>query len=122
MRQGSFWRRRARSFAGAGTGLLHLLRHENSIHLHLVATVLVVLLGLWCGIGRGEWLVLVLAISLVWTAEACNTALELLADRISQEEDALLGKAKDCAAAAVLLSVCGALILGALVFLPYLTP
>ena len=47
-----------------------------------------------------------------------NTAVELLADRITTEEDIAIKYEKDAAAAAVLLSAIAAAIIGALIFLP----
>ena len=67
-----------------------------------------------------EWLGLLLAIGLVWTAEAFNTALEVLADRVCKEDDLLIKRAKDVAGAAVLLSSCTAVAVAVVVFLPYL--
>jgi diacylglycerol kinase len=49
-----------------------------------------------------------------------NSAVEYLADRISREQDPLIGKAKDIAAAAVLWSSIGTFIIGLLIFLPKL--
>jgi diacylglycerol kinase (ATP) len=54
----------------------------------------------------------------VWTAEALNTALELLADVASPEFHPLVEKAKDVAAGAVLISAIGSVIIGLLVFGP----
>ena len=54
----------------------------------------------------------------VWTAEALNTALELLADVASPEFHPLVEKAKDVAAGAVLISAIGSVIIGLLVLGP----
>ena len=72
------------------------------------------------GISAGEWRAVILAIALVWTAEALNTALELLCDVASPEFHPLIQKGKDIAAAAVLLSSIGAAVIGLLVFGPRL--
>jgi len=48
-----------------------------------------------------------------------NTALEVLADAVSKKPNALIAKAKDVAAGAVLLTAIGAAVIGALVFYPY---
>jgi diacylglycerol kinase len=67
-----------------------------------------------------EWCALVSAIALVWAAEALNTAVELLTDLVQPERHPLAGRAKDAAAAGVLLASIGAAVIGALVFLPRL--
>ena len=61
----------------------------------------------------------ILAISLVWTAEALNTAFEFLADAASPEFHPLVRNAKDVAAGAVLITAIGAVIIGCIVFWPY---
>jgi len=51
-----------------------------------------------------QWVVLLLLIAIVWIAEALNTAVEYLCDRVTTEQDPLIGKSKDVAAAGVLLA------------------
>jgi diacylglycerol kinase (ATP) len=114
----SFWRSRAASFRHAWRGLRLLVRTQANARLHLAATVLVVIAGLVLRVSRGEWGLLALASGLVWAAEALNTAVELLADRVSMEHDARLGRVKDLAAAAVLLAAIAAVVVGAVVFVP----
>jgi len=58
--------------------------------------------------------------TLVWMAEAFNTAIETLCDVVCPEEDSRIKKAKDVAAGSVLISTIGALAVGCLVFLPRL--
>ena len=67
-----------------------------------------------------EWLWVVAAVGWVWSAEAFNTAIERLADAVTQERDARIGAAKDVAAAGVLISSIGALTIGIVLFLPRL--
>lgn len=111
---------RLRSFAYAWAGLGVLLRTQHNAWIHAVATVLVIGVALYVGVNAYEWLWLVLAMALVWMAEAFNTALELLADAITREQHPLIGRAKDVAAGAVLIAALGALIIGALVLGPHL--
>jgi diacylglycerol kinase len=61
-----------------------------------------------------------LCIALVLALEAVNSAIEYLADKISPEQDPLIGKAKDIAAGAVLIAAIGAAIIGSLIFIPKL--
>jgi len=56
----------------------------------------------------------------VWSAEAMNTAFEFLADAASPGFPPLVKHAKDVAAGAVLLAAIGAVVIGLLVFAPYL--
>lgn len=57
------------------------------------------------------------AIGSVLAAEAINTAIEKLADFISPSHQVLIGKAKDLAAAVLILSTC-AFIIGGIIFIP----
>ncbi len=57
---------------------------------------------------------------MVITAELLNAAIERLADRITREEDPLIGQAKDLGAGAVLITALSALVVGLLIFLPHL--
>jgi len=85
-----------------------------------LATLAVLALGMGLGINRVDWVLLTVAIAMVWIAETSNTALEFLADEVSLEHRERIGKAKDLAAAAVLISALASVVIGALVFLPYL--
>ena len=76
--------------------------------------------GFLFGITKLEWCLIALAISAVWTAEALNTAFEFLADAATPEFHPLVQKSKDIAAAAVLLSAIGSMVIGVLIFGPRL--
>lgn len=52
-------------------------------------------------------------------AEAFNTAIEKLADRVTCERDPLIGAAKDVAAGAVLLFAIASVAVGLIVFIPH---
>jgi len=110
---------RLRSVVVAGRGALLMLRSQHNAWIHAVATAGVVGLGLWFRVTAAQWCALILAMMAVWTAEALNTALELLADVASPEFHPLVGKAKDVAAGAVLLSATGAAVIGILILGPH---
>lgn len=109
-----------RSFAYALQGLAHLLRTQPNARMHLLAAILVCATGAYVGLSREEWLWITTAIVLVWSAEAFNTALEQLADALFPERHPGIGRAKDVAAAAVLIAAFGAAVIGMLVFVPHL--
>lgn len=110
---------RGASFGHALRGVGVLLRQPNA-RIHAVAAVLVTAAGLALQIETGQWLAVVLAMVLVISAEALNTALELVVDLASPEWHALARDAKDVAAAAVLVCSVGAVVVGVLVFGPAL--
>ena len=113
--------KRARSFAAAIAGL-RVLAGESHSKIHALATVLALIAGGVSKLTRIEWCALVFAIALVWVAEGLNTAIEKLADAAVPEQHELVGKAKDVAAAAVLIAALAALAVGALLFVPRLLP
>jgi diacylglycerol kinase (ATP) len=95
-----------------------MVSSQHNAWIHAAATVVVVAAGLIVGLSASEWAWIVLAIGSVWTAEALNTALELLTDVASPDFHPLAEKAKDVAAGAVLLAAIGAVVIGGLVFGP----
>ena len=111
---------RVKSFGFAFAGLAAMLRTQHNAWIHLASTVAAVSAGLWFAVTREEWAWLVLAIVAVWTAEALNTAFELMCDVASPEFHPLVKQAKDVAAGAVLIAAFGATIIGLLVFAPRL--
>jgi diacylglycerol kinase (ATP) len=111
---------RIRSVTHAVRGIVEMLKSQHNAWLHAVATVAVTVLGFVLEITRVEWCLLVLAMVLVWVAEALNTAFEFLCDVASPNFHPIVKHSKDVAAGAVLLSAVGAVILGLIVFLPYL--
>lgn len=102
-------------------GLGHAFRTEQSMRLHCVAAVGVVIAGFVLALERWEWAAVSLCIGLVISAECLNTAVERLGDRITQDRDPLLKQAKDCGSAAVLVLAFTAAVVGGLVFVPKLS-
>ena len=110
---------RLRSFGHAFRGIGLLLRTQHNARIHAVASILVVAAGAVFRVSLTEWALIVIAILCVWAMEAVNTSIEFLVDLASPDLHPLAGKAKDVAAAAVLVAAIGAAIVGLLVFGPY---
>ena len=91
-----------RSFAYALAGIASAVREERHMRIHLAAGFYVVEAGLVLHITVPEWAAVLICIALVLSLELVNTAVERLCDRVTVEGDALIGKAKDCCAGAVL--------------------
>ncbi len=102
------------SFRYAFAGLAYVLRSQPNAWIHAVATVLVVLVSIWLGLSRSEWGLLAVTITAVWTVEILNTALEAVVDLVSPDPHPLARIAKDCAAAAVLMTAALAVVVGVL--------
>ncbi len=118
-RPGFLWAR-IRSFGYAGRGILVLVLTQGNALIHLAATVAVITAGFFFKVTAGEWAALVLSMAAVWIAEGLNTAIEALADCITQENDPLIRRAKDVAAGAVLIAAMAAAVVGGIVFGPRL--
>lgn len=113
-------RQRLNSFRCAFAGLRTLIATEHNAQIHCVIAVVAIGLAWLLNISRGEWLIVILVIGLVLSAEAFNTALEKLCDHITPEHHPSIGSIKDTAAAAVLIISIMALIAGLVIFLPYI--
>ena len=111
---------RIRSFYHAIRGVLHMIRCQHNAWIHAAATLVVLGAGLLFRVSSADWCWIILAISIVWTAEALNTAFEFLADAASPEFHPLVRDAKDVAAGAVLITAVAAVIIGAIIFWPYI--
>ncbi|MCB9331670.1 MAG: diacylglycerol kinase family protein [Lewinellaceae bacterium] len=112
--------RRIDSFRYALRGVVDLVRSQVNAQIHLAISAGVLLAGFWLGLSSLEWVAIVLCMALVLALEAVNTALEYLTDLVSPGQHPLAGKAKDVAAAAVLLAAIGAAVVGLIIFLPKL--
>jgi len=113
-------RARGASFSYAIRGLRFMMQTQHNAWLHAAATMAVCIAAAGFHITRVEWCLIVLSMMTVWTAEAFNTALECLTDLASPDLHPLAGKAKDVAAAAVLITAVGAATIGVVVFIPRL--
>jgi len=111
-------KKRLKSFKYAFAGLKALLLFEHNSRIHLVAAVLVILLGILLKISVAEWLFIVLVIGIVFTAELLNSAIEKLADLVSPDHNEQIKRIKDYCAAAVLVSSIAALLIGVIIFIP----
>ena len=114
------WKKRGKAFVYAWQGVKAQLRYEHNARIHLVAAVLAVIAGIILGISALEWCVVVICIGLVIAAEALNSAVEALADKISTDYDTLIGRAKDLGATAVTLLAFVAVVVGCIIYLPYI--
>lgn len=107
-----------KSFLYAFKGILELIKSENNAKFHLLGTFLVIIAGFVAKLAKWEWLVIIVIIALVWSAEAFNSAIENLCDLIMPEKNVEIGKVKDLAAAGVLFIAIAALIIASVIFLP----
>jgi diacylglycerol kinase (ATP) len=86
-------------------GFLAAFRHEAAFRQELAVGLPLMLAAWWLAATPLEALALVAVIVLVWIVELLNSAIEALADRVSEDAHPLLGRAKDLGSAAVMLSI-----------------
>jgi diacylglycerol kinase (ATP) len=109
---------RFRSFKHAFTGVIYFFKTEHNAFIHLVAAIAAITVGLWLSISRLDWIIIISMIGLVFTAELFNSAIEKIGDSITSEYSDNIKKAKDYAAAAVLITALAVAIVGLIIFIP----
>lgn len=109
---------RLRSFRYAFKGLRALFKGEPNAWIHLSATIAVLLGAWWFDFSSNEWALVIFAIGIVFAAEALNSSIEALCDYACREQNPIIGKSKDLAAAGVLIAAIMAATIGAIIFLP----
>jgi diacylglycerol kinase len=114
------WKERGNSFTYAWDGIKAVLRTEHNTWIHLALTVVALALGFVLKISAGEFMGLIIVMTMVWTAEIFNTAIEKTMDFISKEKHPQIKLVKDLAAAAVLITALSAIVVGAIIFIPKL--
>lgn len=112
------WKRRAKSFVYAFSGVRSFFKYGHNARIHLAAALLVFLLALIVHISSTDWVVIIFAVALVWITEMINTTLEKSMDMISPEWHPQVKQVKDIAAGAVLVAAVAALSAGCFIFIP----
>lgn len=113
-------RKHVRSYKFALRGLAAIFLQQLNFRLELLISVVVIATGVILRINSIEWIVIVFAISLVLIAEALNSAVEAICDAVSRDFHKEIRHAKDIAAGSVLLAAIAAIIVGVIIFLPYI--
>jgi diacylglycerol kinase len=114
-----FIKSRAHSFRYAVSGWRYVLHTQHNAWIHASVSLLVVAVSLWLRLSPRDWAVVLLAITMVWTAEFLNTALEAVVDLASQYEQQELARVgKDVGAAAVLIAAVASALIGLLILGP----
>lgn len=110
--------KRIKSFGYAGRGIKIVFGSEPNMKIHIFVAMLVILCGFVFKINITEWILCLLCVGLVFSAEMLNTAIENVVDLASPEHHELAGKAKDIAAGAVLICAIVSVVIGLLIFVP----
>jgi undecaprenol kinase len=103
-------------------GLVSIIKNERNFRIQLIVAFLVVILGILLKISHTAWIAVGFLIALVLISEAFNSVIEALSDTISNEYHVNIKYAKDVSAGCVLVSAIASVILGLIIFIPYLIP
>ena len=109
-----------KSFAVAFIGLKVIFMNERNFRIHLVIGLLALLACFIFGVTANEWIAVLILIAIILCAEALNTSIEYLCDYITPEFQPMIKNIKDVAAGAVLLCAIVAVIIGCIIFIPYI--
>lgn len=104
----------------ASRGVLYVFKHEQNFRIQLLIAAIVIVAMEFFNIRRAEMIVIYLLIMLVLLLELLNSALEKFVDILKPRLHAQVEVVKDILAAMVLLVAIGSLVIGTIIFLPYL--
>lgn len=104
------------SFNYAFQGVIHAVRTQRNMRVHLLAAVAVLIAAVAVGVTQMEMIALIIAIAFVLITEMINSAVEGAIDVATTSFDPLAKLAKDMAAGAVLIATMTAVAVGFLVF------
>ena len=109
---------RLHSFKYAFAGIVTFFRTQHNAIIHLFIALIAVITGLWLSVSETQWLFIVIAIGMVFSAEIMNTAIEKIADMVTLEQNETIKKIKDLSAAAVLVTAVTSAFIGLIIFIP----
>ncbi len=109
-----------RSYKWAVRGLFSIFLQQLNFKIQLFVSVLVIAAALFFQITRIEWIIIIFVIFMVLISEAINSAVEAVSDAVSKDQHQDIRYAKDVGAGATLLAAIASVIIGLIIFLPYI--
>lgn len=101
-------------------GLKYAYRNEQSLIIHGVGTLIIIIFGIIFQIRFIEWAILIIASVVVMAIELLNTAIEATVDLVTDKFHPLAKIAKDCGSAAGGVSGIMLAIIAIFIFTPYI--
>lgn len=98
------FKRILRSFKFSFDGLIYAYTHEQSLTLHVLVSIVVVLCGFIFHITPIQWVIMFVMGSLMIVVELINTSIEAVVDLVTDKYHPLAKIAKDTASAACFLA------------------
>ena len=109
----------AKSFTYAAKGIVTVAKEEQSFRIQLVAAAAVFILMFGLGLRVSEKALLTMAVVLVLVLELVNSIFERMVDILKPRIHHYVEDIKDIMAGTVLVASLGALLIGLLIFWPY---
>ena len=109
-----------KSFKYALTGLNKVFWEEQNFRLDLIIAILIFWLAVFLKIMVWQFIILVLVIALVLILEIINSIFERFVDLLKPRIHEYVKDIKDMTAAAVFIGALAAIVIGILIFLPYI--
>lgn len=107
------------SFGYAFEGVFHALKYNQNLRIHFAVGIIVIIASLIFHVNPFEMGILGIMILLVISAEMVNSSIEEMVNLISIGHSKEAKIAKDVAAGMVLLTAISSVIVGFLIFFPY---
>ena len=117
----SFIKKRIKGLIIALSGMFFLLKNEDSIKVQSLFFLLFIFLGYYFEITKNEWIIHIILIGFILTAEALNTVAEKICDFINPKYDDRIKLIKDISAGAVSFAVISSLIVLIIIYYPYIS-
>lgn len=109
-----------KSFGYAIEGLKTAIKKEPNMQTHIAIGSVVLVAAAYLKVSLAEWALLMFTIFFVIVLELFNTSLESIVNLVSPDIHPKAKIAKDVSAAAVLMAAIMSVIVGVLIFAPYL--
>lgn len=110
-----------RSFTFSISGLTYAYKYEQSMVVHVFITICVLAANFFFKVTAIEWLVTLISIGMVLSAELINSSIEAVVDMVTLDFHPLAKIAKDCGSAATFVLAMMAGAVGCVIYIPYIT-
>lgn len=109
-----------KSFSYAFRGLKYVIKNERNFRIELLFAILIIPFAIIIGVEKWEFVVVVFLATLVLVTELINTVVERVVDILEPRMHPFAKLIKDITAAIVLISAAMSVVVGLIIFLPYL--
>ena len=106
------------SFKYSFDGLKYAYLNEQSMLLHLISTIIIIVLGIFFKISLIEWIICITLLTCIMSIELLNTAIEATVDLVTKEKRELAKIAKDTSSASAGIISIFSLIIFLMIFIP----